>query len=167
MGTWNILRVVGQRERWVSAELRRGLGLLTYVPIERNKITRRGRTIEVPRPLMPSYVFVGGVTDSVQADVGAVRHVISFLRLDGDARLAAVTDAEIERIRSIEHQYNKALHDRRTFRKGDRVRVQDGPFASMDVLLRSLRGSQATIEIQMLGSVREAKVSTDQLEKVA
>ena len=166
MITWNVLRVVGQRERWVAAELRRGLGLRTYVPIERRAVTLRSRTLEVLRPLMPSYVFVGGVEDSVQSDVNATRHVIGFLRRDDD-RLAAVADWEIDRIRELERQHNKALHDRRTFRAGDRVRAKDGPFASIDVLLRSIRGSTATIEVPMLGSTRTARVKLDSLEKVA
>lgn len=166
MTTWHILRCMTMRERWLANELRRGLGLKTYVPVERVVATLRARRIERIRPLMPGYVFAGCFETMPWADIASTRHVIDWLTVDDD-RPATITDAEVERIRDLEQMHNKALHDRRVFRAGDRVRAKDGPFASMDVLLRSVRGSQAIIEVHMLGSLRHATVSTDQLEKVA
>ena len=46
MTDWAIIRTVGARERVVADELRRGLGLHSYHPVERFKITRAARTIE-------------------------------------------------------------------------------------------------------------------------
>lgn len=166
MTTWHILRCMTMRERWLANELRRGLGLKTYVPVEKVVATLRARRIERIRPLMPGYVFIGSPYGIPWSDVKATRHVIDYLKVD-DETPASVSDAEVERIRDLEQMHNAALHDRRVFRAGDRVRAKDGPFASMDVLLRSVRGSQATIEVHMLGSLRTAQVKLDQLEKVA
>lgn len=163
--TWHILRCAPQRERWLANELRVALGLHTYVPIERNVIVRRGKKIEVPRPLVPGYVFAMGIGEAAWRDVAETRHVTGWLTING--RPAPIKDAEIGLIRSMERLHNKALHDRRVFKVGERVRVSDSPFASMDVLLRSVRGSTATIEVQMLGSTRGVKVPVSQLEKVA
>lgn len=166
MTTWHILRVRTMRERWLANELRRGLGLKTYVPVEKVVATLRARRIERIRPLMPGYVFAGCFETMPWHDIASTRHVIDWLTVDDD-RPATVTDAEIERIRALEHQHNAALHDRRVLKAGDRVRAKDGPFQSMEVLLRSVRGSSATIEVHMLGSLRTAQVKLDQLEKVA
>ena len=163
---WHILRTMGARERIVAGELHRGLGLKTYVPVEKVVATLRSKKIERVRPLMPSYLFAGCMDSMPWHDIALTRHVIDWLTIDDDIP-AIVTDAEIDRIRQMERQHNAALHDRRTFKTGDRVRAKDGPFASMEVLLSSVRGSQATIEVHMLGSMRTATVHTDQLERVA
>lgn len=162
---WHILRVAPQRERWLANELRVALGLHTYVPLEVNVIALRGKRIERRRPLVPGYLFVMGIGETVWHDIAATRHVTGWLAVNG--RPAEVSDAEVGIIRLMERQHNQVLSDRRTLTVGDRVRPKDGPFASMHTLLSSIRGSTATIEVQMLGSVRKATVPLDSLERVA
>lgn len=166
---WYILRSAPQRERWLANELRVALGLHTYVPIERIKVTRKGRGLEVRRPLVPGYVFVLGAGDGMWRDIAETRHVTGWLTMGG-GRPYPIADAHVGIIRIMERDHNQALNARSVrpvLKAGDRVRPKDGPFASMEVLLRSVRGSQATIEVHMLGSTREATVKLGQLEKVA
>lgn len=166
MTTWHILTCLSQRERTVAADLRESLDLLVYVPIEIQRHTLRGVAHERRRALMPGYVFAG-VRGGVMPWRGVrdVRHVLGWLEIDGSP--AALSDAHIDHMRLMEKQHSAALTQRRVFRVGDRVRPASGPFASIDVLLSSLRGSQAIIEVHMLGSTRKASISVDQLEKVA
>lgn len=164
--TWHILRVKTLFESKVAGDLLVGLGLKSYVPIERRKIVRRSKSIEVPRPLMPGYVFVGARHELPWRDIAEIKHYVRWLR-DSEARLISVSDAEVARVRLMERQYNQQLADRRSFKVGDRVAPSRGPFASMTSLLRELRGSTATIEVQMLGSVRDVTIPVSQLEKVA
>lgn len=163
--TWHVLRCVGQRERWVAAELRRSLGLHSYVPIERNVLVLRGKKIERPRPLMPGYVFALGIHNGIWRDIAETRHVLGWLKVDG-GEACSLTENEMTSIRDAERLHNQVLHDRRVFRIGERVRAKAGPFSSIESLLRSVRGSTATIEVPMLGSMRTAKVKLDDLEKV-
>jgi len=142
------------------------LGLRAYVPIEIRRRQGKGVVHEFRRPLIPGYVFVRGA-DGVPMDLlrHHARHAIGWLLVDGAP--AAISSMQIDLIREMAHQHNKALSDRRTLSPGDTVRPTRGPFSSIEVLLRSVRGSTATIEVQMLGSTREAKVSVSDLEKVA
>lgn len=166
MNDWHVIQTIGQRERWVGAELQRAVGLTWYVPMEKRKITNRAKAIEQLRPLMPGYLFVEGLTAGVVRDINETRHVIDILTLDDDTP-APVRGHEIAAIRRLEAAHNKQLEDWRTFRPGDRVRAKDGPFGSIESLLRSVRGSTATIEVPMLGSIRQAHVKLADLEKVA
>lgn len=165
MTAWHILTCLSQRERVIAGEISRGLGLNTYMPMEVQRRTVRNVAHELRRPLMPGYVFVGSAGDMPWSDIRATRHVLGWLDIDGVP--ARLSDAEVDRIREMVQQHNLAVQDKRTFRAGDRVRPTTGPFASMEVLLRSVRGSQAIIEVHMLGSSREARITLDQLEKVA
>jgi len=166
MTTWHILRCMTMRERWLANELRRGLGLKTYVPMERNVVTLRGRRIERPRPIMPGYVFAGCIDSMPWHDIASTRHVIDWLTVDDD-RPAVVTDAEIERIRDLEQMHNAALHDRRTYRIGERVRAKDGPFASMPVLLCSVRGEHVQLKGEFMGKKLIINTTIDNIERAA
>ncbi len=139
---WNVVRVVGARERTVAGELHRGLGLRTYYPIEVCKITRKARTIESSRPLMPCYLFVGHHDGMPWRDIAATKGVIDWLTVDDDVP-AVVSDAEIDRIRQLEREFNRAKVDTRTraLCVRDRVRINKGPFANMETLLTAIKGS--------------------------
>lgn len=165
MSQWHIIRVVGARERHVAGELQRGLGLRTYYPVEKFKITRKARTIEKTRPLMPNYVFAGCIDSMPWRDIAATKGVVDWLTIDDDIP-ATVSGSEIERIRQLEREFNRTKDDRRQLRAGDRARPTKGPFESIDVLLRSIRGSTATIEVPMLGSTRTAQIRLSDLAPV-
>lgn len=166
MSTWHILRTMTLRETTVAGEITTGLGLRTYVPIEVGRMPKRGVVFERRRPLIPGYVFVRSAGGYMPwRDLRELKHVVGHLDIDGHP--AAIHDSEIDRIREYARVYNKALTDRRTLNPGDKVRPTRGPFESIESLLRTVKGSTATIEVQMLGSVREVQVPVSSLEKVA
>ena len=166
MTTWNILRVSTLRETTVAGNLMTELGIKAYVPIEVVRIPKRGVVFERRRPIMPGYVFAGARGEMPWREIADVKHVIGWLVTEG-GRPARVANVEIERIEALAREHNRMLTDTFTFRPGDTVRPTRGAFQSIEVLLRSVRGSTATIEVHMLGSTREAKVSVSDLEKVA
>lgn len=165
MSGWHIIRTTTLRETTVAGEMTVGLGLRAYVPIEIVRMPRRGVVFERRRPLMPGYVFVAGRDGVPWPEVAATRHVLGWLEIDGTP--ASISDQELTTIRRMEAEYNRQIADSRALRTGDRVRPRSGPFSSMEVMLRSVRGVNAIVEVRMLGSSREARVRLDQLEKVA
>ena len=144
MTDWAIIRTVGARERVVADELKRGLGLHSYHPVEKFKVTRAARTIEHKRPLMPNYLFVLGIECGVWHDVKATRGVIGWVTLAGSDEPAHVTDAELTTIRDLERAFNRAKDDRRsrTLCVGDRVKITKGPFMDIETLLTAVKGSK-------------------------
>jgi len=147
MRDWSIIRCVGARERSVADELRRGLGLHSYYPVERFKITRAARTIEHKRPLMPNYLFVLGIENGTWRDVKATRGVIGWVCLAGSDEPASITDAELTTIRDLEREFNRAKADtRRSLSVGDRVKITKGPFMDIETLLTAVRGSKVEFQ---------------------
>jgi transcription antitermination factor NusG len=149
MTDWAIIRCVGARERHVADELRRGLGLHSYHPVERFKIQRAARTIEHTRPLMPCYLFVLGIAPGVWRDIKATRGVIGWVTLAGSDEPASITDAELTTIRQLERDFNRAKDDRRQSRAlcvGDRVKITKGPFMDIETLLTAVRGSKVEFQ---------------------
>lgn len=164
MTTWHVITSVPQRERILAAELHRGLGLYSYVPVEVRKISRNGRALEIKRPLMPGYVFAGAIDGMPWRDIRDQRDVRGWLTVNGDIP-ASVSDLEVQAIRQLESLHNKQITEARQFRVGDRVRF-NGPFGSIESLLSSVRGSNAKMEVKMLGSTRTVSVPLQSLERV-
>lgn len=141
MTDWSIIRTTGLRERSVADELRRGLGLHSYHPVEKFKVTRAARTIEHKRPLMPNYLFVLGIAQTVWHDVKATKGVIGWVCLAGSDEPAHVTDAELTAIRDLEREFNRAKVDtRRSLCVGDRVKITKGAFMDMEAWLTDIKG---------------------------
>ena len=143
MSIWHVIRCVGARERSVADELRRGLGLHSYHPVEKFKVTRAARTIEHTRPLMPNYLFVLGIEPGVWRDIKATKGVIGWVTLAGSDEPAHVTDAELTAIRDLEREFNRAKVDtRRALCVGDRVKITKGAFMDMETLLTTVTGRE-------------------------
>lgn len=164
MTRWHIIQTVGMKERWVGNLLNKSLGLHWYVPVEEMKIVRRARVFEHVRPLMPTYVFVHGIEPGVHHDVKSLAAVHRILD-------ECVSSREVEAIRRLEAEHNRALEDWRqaktTYRVDDRVRVTKGAFQSMETLITAIRGSKAFVSVPMLGSTRDIELPLEVLEKVA
>ena len=164
MTDWAIIRTVGARERVVADELRRGLGLHSYHPIERIKLQRAGRAVEIKRALMPNYLFVLGIECGVWHDVKATRGVIGWVTLAGSDEPAHVTDAELTTIRDLEREFTRAKADtRRSLSVGDRVKITKGPFMDIETLITSVRGAK----VEFMSPMGKATVPAASVSLVA
>lgn len=165
---WNILKVHTLRESTVAGNLRSSLGLKTYVPVEVIKKVRRGVKFERRHPLVPSYVFVKGAADVPMALIKRVApFALEWLELGG--RTATVTDAEIDLIDATAQEQTKRLANWCTFHAGERVRITEGPFMSIESLLKFVdeKRQVGTLELPLLGSKRSLTVPLGSIEKVA
>jgi len=161
---WHVILSVPQRERMLAAELHTGLGLQSYFPTETRRITSGQRVVEVKRPLMPGYVFCGHEFGMPWRDIREIRDSRGWIAVDGGIP-AIVRNGDIEHVRIAETQHNYELAKPRQFRIGDMVRYA-GPWGYIESRLRSVRGSNATMEFPMLGSTRTATVPLSRLEAV-
>jgi transcription antitermination factor NusG len=163
---WYILRCIAERERSLRNELLEKVGLHSYVPLERNVVTLRGRSIQKLRPLVPGYVFVCGIGKNDWDKLRGLRHYLSKLSIDG--KPAMLKDSQVTLIRDMERWHNAQLRDRRQFKKGERVRIKSSPFGSMEALLRSVRDDG---KVRLDGSWQGRKLSmdttVDNIEKIA
>ena len=109
------------------------------------------RKIEmVPAPLFPRYIFIAyGIEDRGLRVVRSTRGAIDLVR-NGDEPVA-VPAAIIEEIRKRQDDSGYvvlALHVK--FGKGDRIRIEAGPFASYEAIFESMRDNERVIALLSL-----------------
>ncbi|MGY3607647.1 MULTISPECIES: transcription termination/antitermination protein NusG [unclassified Bradyrhizobium] len=166
---WFILLTEPQREQKAVDGLK-GRCIEAYGPRVMKRLVRRGRKVEVERPLFPGYIFarlVEGIDDfSAPKRVNGVRDYLRFEGLPCALQRGAI-DA-IRRREEIEmERATRAISGIHNFTVGEDVRVAEGPFSGFAATVFALdaKGAVSAL-INLFG--RKTKVVFDgaQLEKV-
>jgi transcriptional antiterminator RfaH len=165
---WYIMLVEPQREVTACAGLV-GRRVQAYGPTFYKRLVRRGRKVEVQRPLFPGYIFarlVEGVDDfSLPKRVAGVRDYMRFYGVP-----CVLPDGMVEAIRSREaseyERYSRA-GTKAPFEEGEVVRVAEGPFAGFcaDVFSLDDNGRVAAL-VNIFGRKTKVQFEGEQLEKV-
>lgn len=124
--------------------------IATYLPCYRRPV-RHARRLEMAlRPLFPGYLFVQLDPEecrwrSINGTIG-VRQILT----DGDAPLR-VNDRIISEIKAREDE-SGAIKLRPSFKRGQAVRLVQGPFTDVDVLFDEIRDQdRVVILVSLLG----------------
>ncbi len=163
--TWYVLRVAPQTEFQVSDKLH-GMGHSYLVPHE-VKHTLKGKRMRKRRfALYSRYVCVGVVGkpdwQAIQAiEPGPVKPV-QFNESDGPATLSEREVDYLASIRGGDLPAGFNLH--RALKTGELARIAVGHFMGHTTPIQSIEGDRATLQLTMLGSVREVTIPLAQLE---
>ncbi|MGD8586360.1 MAG: transcription termination/antitermination NusG family protein, partial [Chloroflexota bacterium] len=128
MQQWYALHTKVHAEHQAAHELRRH-GIETYLPEIKAKV---GRAAEKQVAFFPGYLFMNVDLNRTSAAnwrwASGVRYVVS----QGESPVAIPAEIITHIRRQLDEQETaSARHTVARFKKGDRVRVADGPFADM------------------------------------
>jgi transcription antitermination factor NusG len=155
---WAVVRVAGQRESFAAEQLQ-ARGFETFLP----KIETR-RTVQ---PLFASYVFCI-VREGKWLAITTCFGVHSVIRF-GDMP-ARCPDHEIEALRRRADPITGIIRlppapPPRAFKRGARVRIIAGPFASFDAIHTGMtKKARELVLIDVLGGRREVEVASHLVE---
>ncbi|MGJ5163179.1 transcription termination/antitermination NusG family protein [Bradyrhizobium sp. HKCCYLR1051] len=113
-GCWHVIETMPNQEGIAASHLvGRRFGI--YVPETEHTIIRRGRKVDVRRPMFPGYVFVF-VWDIAQhwrrlRSIPGVARIVTMTAEDGTIEPAVVPDAKIDLIRLVENSERPLWHD--------------------------------------------------------
>ncbi len=154
-----------QRSERIAKNSLEEKGLEVYLPMV--KVWRVRRKRYEKEPLFPNYIFVH--LDLEKDSIGAVRWapgVRYFVRFDNSEGPTVVPDEIIEYIKTKTGE----IEDKGgigQLKKGDRVRIVDGPFKDMEAIFeKHLSGNERSrILINVLGRITPTDVPSEWLEK--
>ena len=79
-----------------------------------------------------------------------------------------VSDKEIDRMRrAMEDRRRVGRGGGRNFKKGDSVRVTDGPFRDLTALVEEIGMGSVKISVELFGRATPASIRPDQIERAA
>lgn len=170
--TWRVIQTKPAAEKRVEAGLR-DEGLTAYLPLEVVWRNLRGRRIAWPRPLLRGYVFAHLADDELYR-IHAVDGVVRCIGADG--RAATIPAKFVDAIRNAEAagEFDETREpERKTFRKGQRIRVARGEFVGLVGAIAKVKGSRRvailldTIGWQVAKSMDELDDEQPESPKVA
>lgn len=164
---WYVVHCKPREERRAAAALEEQLGLKVYLP----EVTRRVRGRIQRAPFFPRYLFVWANLLQVKVTgihaINTMPGVLRLVEFGNIARpvLAAVIEAIRKRIDALNAQGGLPEH---RFHPGETLRLTDGPLQGLEaVFVRPMKSSERVrVLINFLGSLRDAEVNADMLEKV-
>ena len=172
---WYIVHAYSNFEKKVAESIReyasqRGLAEKfqeILVPTEQVVEVRRGRKVSSERKFFPGYVLVKcDLTDDVYHLIKNTPKVTGFL--GADKKPMPISDAEAERIKGqvaegVEHPKSTL-----SFEIGEKVRVNDGPFASFEGLVEDIDEgrSRLKVAVSIFGRATPVELEFTQVEKL-
>lgn len=132
------------------------MGIETYCPTIRTVRQWSDRKKKVIEPLFKSYVFVR----LNEFNRESIYHVSGFSRfVFWLGKPAVVREQEINTLKNF---MNKVVHETialKRFEVGQHVRVQSGPLKDNEGTLLRIKGQEATLQMDSLGTVIQAKIA--------
>jgi len=127
-------------------------GYEVFVPTLEERKRRPGGWQWVAGPLFPRYLFLAAeVGEQDLAPIRSTRGVVSLLSFG--RRLACAPDALVAGLKALESPAAKARRGEAwPYRRGDSLKVFDGPFAGLDAVFDMPLGEErARVFIELLG----------------
>ena len=172
---WYIVHAYSNFEKKVAESIReyaaqRGLSERfdeILVPTEQVVEVRRGRKVTSERKFFPGYVLVKcDLTDDVYHLIKNTPKVTGFL--GADKKPMPISDREADRIKGqvaegVEHPKSTI-----SFEIGEKVRVNDGPFASFEGLVEDIDEgrSRLKVAVSIFGRATPVELEFTQVEKL-
>jgi len=160
---WYLVYTKPRGEELARVNLERQ-GFEAYLPLVRMRRRRMGRGHVVVEPLFPRYLFIH--LDAEQDNWAPIRStfgVTRLIRFGMDP--AQVPDELIQRLKSRED--NKGIQDLDpdNFKRGDAVRVAEGPMMGFEgIFLARSSSDRVIVLLDIVGKHTRVKLSIDQLE---
>jgi transcription antitermination factor NusG len=156
---WRIAMTEPRREAEACQHLRKS-GYAAWFPqetiIKTNAAKRERATVNVP--LFARYVFVG-LRSNATGPIAACKRVSHLLPYSAPVRLIQ----ELYR-RQTGGEFNATAPE---FQRDDVVRLSEGPFAELDLIVTKANHDRVSVLVSMFGSNREIEVAADIVKKVA
>ncbi|MBI2570250.1 MAG: transcription termination/antitermination factor NusG [Candidatus Schekmanbacteria bacterium] len=164
---WYVVHTYAGYENKVKANLEERVKASTLcelfgdilVPAEKVQQVRRGKKVETERKFLPSYLLIRMVmNDQTWALVKNTPKVTGFV---GTNKPSALRESEVKSILQQMESSGSRPQAETKFRRGDRVRITDGPFANFVGVIDEANSDKNTLRVMVTIFGRSTPVELD------
>lgn len=176
---WHVAYVETSTEIDTAEAIHDELGFPVFVPAERVWTVKRGRRVQVAKPLFEGYIFP--CVDPYRQDWARLKHVDGVIDVLGAPRDREGIPSYIPSaiINALRRAQDAGIFDRTTpkperFDVGETVRIDDGPFKGFNGLITEfiakMRSAtarkRAKLLVQFMGRMSAIEMDVTALEKL-
>jgi transcriptional antiterminator RfaH len=161
--SWYLVYSKPSQERLASENLTRQ-GYEVYLPMLRCRRRRARRQVELTEPMFPRYLFVHLDTHSDNwSPIRSTLGVSNLVRFGHQP--ARVPDELVAALREHGGDDGAQALPALQFKRGERVRIVDGPMAGYDAIFEAKSGRErVTVLLEIAGQYARVQISTHQLD---
>lgn len=157
--TW-LLVATKSRNEFVACQNLERQGFQVCLPQITLRKRKQGTWQQVTEPMFPGYVFVGVVLG--EHDIAPIHSTVGCLQVVRFGGQLIPLPAPV--MRTFLSCAQAPLNVANTFRAGDRLRVESGPFEGLEAIWDMPRGQdRAQVLVRVLGGVRQVEVAATAL----
>jgi transcriptional antiterminator NusG len=172
---WYIVHAYSNFEKKVAESIKDRAELLNLqdkfeevlVPTEHVVEVRRGRKVNSERKFFPGYVLVKcDLTDDVYHLIKNTEKVTGFL--GSGTKPMPISDAEADRIKGQVAEGVERPKSSVSYEVGERVRVNEGPFASFEGLIEEVDDARSRVKVavSIFGRATPVELEYSQVDKL-
>ncbi len=172
---WYIVHAYSNFEKKVAESIKDRAELLNLqdkfeevlVPTEHVVEVRRGRKVNSERKFFPGYVLVKcDLTDYVYHLIKNTEKVTGFL--GSGTKPMPISDAEADRIKGQVAEGVERPKSSVSYEVGERVRVNEGPFASFEGLIEEVDDARSRVKVavSIFGRATPVELEYSQVDKL-
>ncbi len=158
---WRLVYTKPRQEIEAQRQLERQ-GYTTYLPI---LCQHSGRRHEIHSPLFPRYLFIhltAGVDD--WGPIRSTRGVSGLVQFGTET--ASVPDELIAEIRGRAAEDGFHHEEKMEFKRGDSVRISEGPFSGYEALFQASRGEdRVLVLLDVIGQTTKVEVPAESITR--
>jgi transcriptional antiterminator RfaH len=161
---WYLICCKPRQERVAQENLERQ-GFETYLPLMRQTRRRAHRRVTVIEPLFPRYLFIH--LDAEKDNWSPIRSTIGVTSLVRfGTRPAQAPDTLINELQTQESPDGLHNHPNRSFRKGEKVCIEEGPLAGYEAIWLARNGKErAQILLEIMGKQTKTEIDENWLKR--
>lgn len=157
--TW-LLVATKSRSEFVARQHLERQGFQVCLPQITLRKRKQGTWQQVTEPMFPGYVFVGFVFG--EHDIAPIRSTVGCLQVVRFGGQLIPLPALV--MRTLLSCAEAPLNVAETFRTGERLRIESGPFEGLEAVFDMPRGQdRAQVLLKVLGGVRRVEVAATAL----
>ena len=165
-GKWYLIMSKPNKDAYAEEQLN-NQHYTVYRPVINRKKKVRGKMKQVEESLFPRYLFVllkEGVDD--WSSIRSTRGVLSIVRFGIEP--AVVPNKLIQLLKQNEDISAGAVRDLDRFKQGEKIIIEDGPFAGLEAVFQNYKSEERVILLlNILNNVATVNLSLDEIGKVA
>ena len=153
------------RQEVIALENLERQGYPCYLPMLPAEKLRQGKLVTIQEPLFPRYLFIQLGQGATAQSWSPIRSTRGVSRLVSFGNEPARVPADLVQMLQ-DHDADRSQDVQTLFKSGDKVLIQEGPFAGLEAVYQMKDGEgRVMVLIELMSKPAQLKLQTNQLRK--
>lgn len=170
---WYVVKVMPGKERSLTEQFNKEIGLgrikniIRFIcPTEKELVTVKNKKVTREKVLYGGYLYFETSTKLGDEDLKVISTIPNIMGMMGDKTPLLLNQSDVRRILKDDSLDTHIESKKLKYMKGERVRVNDGPFNTFEGVISDIKGDKISVEIKIFGRNTAVELTMVQVDKI-